>query len=98
MRMKLRGATAVLLLASTALWTIGSASADNYDRGHGDNHAAISVNLGGIAIGYRDGYWDNAHHWHHWRNSHERNNYRSSGTQYHSWNHNRDGDDGWHQQ
>jgi hypothetical protein len=27
----------------------------------------ISFNLGGIDVGYTDGYYDHYHHWHRWR-------------------------------
>jgi hypothetical protein len=37
----------------------------------------ISIDPGGIAFGYRDGYWDRDHRWHGWRNEDEANWYRS---------------------
>jgi opacity protein-like surface antigen len=56
----------------------------------------LSVNLGGIAFGYRDGYWDNGHTWHNWRRSGDYRKYRDqSGSNYHNWRHDRDGNDGW---
>jgi hypothetical protein len=56
----------------------------------------VSVNLGGIAFGYRDGYWDNGHAWHNWRRSGDYRKYRDqSGSNYHNWRHDRDGNDGW---
>ena len=38
----------------------------------------ISVDMGGIAFGYRDGYWDNGHSWHRWNHRSDYYNYRSS--------------------
>jgi hypothetical protein len=31
----------------------------------------VSVDFGDVAIGYRDGYYDSGHHWHHWRHAHD---------------------------
>ena len=56
----------------------------------------ISVNMTGIAVGYRDGYWDNGHTWHKWRHSSDYRNYRDqNGRNFHNWRHDRDGGDGW---
>ena len=58
--------------------------------------SVLSVSLSGIAFGYRDGYWDNDHTWHHWRHSSDYRRYRDqSGSNYHDWRHDRDGHDGW---
>jgi hypothetical protein len=45
--------------------------------------AAVHVNFGNVSVGYRDGYQDNHHRWHHWRQSdaaayrnHSQQNYR----------------------
>jgi hypothetical protein len=67
----------------------------NHDRGN----VGVSIGFGDIAFGYRDGYWDNRHHWHHW---HHRNDYRSyrdqNGSNYHDDNHYREDNNGWRQQ
>jgi len=56
----------------------------------------ISLDVGSIAFGYQDGYWDRDHHWHHWRSRHEANYYRNSpGNHYRSYRHDRNGSDGW---
>jgi hypothetical protein len=82
------GAAIVLGLAGASLASVGTASAQN---------VGISFNLGDVAYGYQDGYWDRGHHWHHWRNRREERYYRtSSGSQYHAWRHDRDSDHGWH--
>ena len=41
--------------------------------------AGVSINLdfGNVAVGYQDGYWDNSHRWHQWRNDDEMHQYRS---------------------
>ncbi len=58
----------------------------------------ISFNLGNVAFGYQDGYWDRSHHWHKWRNRNEARNYRAApSNQYHDWKHDRNSDRGWHQ-
>ena len=44
----------------------------------------VQVDFGNVAVGYRDGYQDNRHHWHHWNRradavayrSHYQQNYR----------------------
>jgi hypothetical protein len=57
----------------------------------------ISLNLGNVAFGYQDGYWDRGHHWHHWRNDGEMRQYRAAhGSQYNDYRHDRDPDMGWH--
>ena len=56
----------------------------------------ISVDMGGIAFGYSDGYWDNGHTWHRWNSRHDQRAYRDrSGSHYYSRNHDRYGHDGW---
>jgi hypothetical protein len=58
----------------------------------------VSFDIGNIAFGYQDGYWDRGRHWHNWQNQDEVRYYRnSSGNQYHDWNHARDSDNGWRQ-
>lgn len=56
----------------------------------------ISVDLGGIAFGYRDGYWDNGHTWHRWNSRHEAYAYRNrSDSHYRNRDHDRYDNDGW---
>jgi hypothetical protein len=56
----------------------------------------VSLDIGNVAFGYQDGYWDRGHRWHHWRNQREVRYYRqTSGAQYHAWRHDRDADHGW---
>ncbi|MDR3498775.1 MAG: hypothetical protein P4L72_06070 [Parvibaculum sp.] len=88
MKTAIRGAVLALGLAGATLSMAGAASAAE---------VGISLNLGNVAFAYQDGYWDHAHHWHRWRNSHEARDYRAKqGPSYHNWNHNRDRDHGWH--
>jgi hypothetical protein len=48
----------------------------------------ISINFGGVADGYTDGYWDTHHHWHAWRAG-EWNAYRRAHPHHaHMWRHN----------
>lgn len=89
-----------MLLAGVALAvTAGAANADSYnhDRHDARVNTAVAIDLGGIAIGYNDGYWDTGHHWHHWRNKDQMRNYRThySGN-YHARNHTYYPDNGWH--
>ena len=82
------GAAIVLGLAVTSLAPAGPANAAVL---------GISLNVGDVAFGYQDGYWDHSHHWHKWRNQRDARSYRaSSGNHYNDWNHNRDADHGWH--
>ena len=61
--------------------------------------ASVTLNLGDIAFGYNDGYWDHAHQWHAWQNQGDMQSYKSAqNTQFHDWKHSRDPDQGWKQQ
>jgi len=56
----------------------------------------ISLDVGNVAFGYQDGYWDQGHHWHHWRNQSEARYYRTSqGNHYNNYRHDRDSNQGW---
>lgn len=56
----------------------------------------ISVNLGGIAFGYTDGYWDNGHTWHKWNRKSDYYNYRNRhGSRSYNRSHNHYSNDGW---
>jgi hypothetical protein len=51
---------------------------------------------GGIAFGYNDGYWDQAHSWHAWENEQAMTTYRTANsTHYYAYKHDRDPDAGW---
>jgi len=64
-------------------------------------HAAdvgISFNLGDVAIGYTDGYWDHDHQWHKWQNTKHRQAYQhADGAEYHATPHTRAANQGWHE-
>jgi hypothetical protein len=48
----------------------------------------ISLNFGDVGIAYQDGYWDQAHHWHKWRNNDDWTKYRQAHPEnYHDWRH-----------
>ena len=67
----------------------GTAYADN---------VGISLNIGDVAIGYTDGYWDHDHHWHKWRSTKYRSAYRhAEGAEYHATLHTRMANAGWHE-
>lgn len=81
---------------------------DNYRSGYhhryrdqgwmGGDHSAVGVsfNFGDVAYGYQDGYWDNSHRWHTWRDRAEHDSYRSHhGNNYRSGNHDRYHGQGW---
>ncbi len=97
----LKNSAIVLAITGTAMATTAVASADSFAVGinsdHGDRRGnVIAVGFGNVAIGYRDGYWDNGHRWHRWRNEREHRDYRSHySSGYSDWNHDRDGNDGW---
>jgi hypothetical protein len=53
-------------------------------------HAAVTVgfDLGNVAIGYTDGYYDNDHHWHRWAHHADATHFRTAhGDMYHGWRH-----------
>jgi hypothetical protein len=57
---------------------------------------AVSVNGGGIAFGYTDGYWDTAHAWHPWGSPAEAAAWRDAHhDHYYEYKHDRDHDQGW---
>ena len=63
-------------------------------------HAAvgISFNLGDVAIGYTDGYWDHDHNWHKWQSTKHRQAYQhADGAEYHGTRHTRVANQGWHE-
>jgi len=89
-----------LLLATAAIsLCVGSAGAASLSFGNNNDHrhggSALSIDIGSVAFGYNDGYWDTGHHWHTWRNNAERTNYRSHGSNFHGYNHDRDHNNGW---
>ncbi len=88
--------TGLLLAAAFVVTSAGVANASSYDHhGRHRTNSFLTISIGDVAFGYSDGYWDNNHRWHHWRNRRDQQNYRSHGGNYHNWNHNRDGDHGW---
>ncbi len=99
MRTFLKNSAIVLALTGAALATALSAGAGGLvvGIGSGDRHgSAISVAFGDVAFGYRDGYWDNGHRWHRWNNDRDYQNYRKHHNgDFHDYNHDRDGGDGW---
>ena len=64
MRILMKSAVMALALAGTTLVTAGAANADRYD-GRDRSGSVISIGLGNVAFGYRDGYWDGGHRWAH---------------------------------
>ena len=66
------------LLAGTALAFASTAQAA----------VGISFNFGDVGVAYSDGYYDNHHHWHHWRHG-EWDRYRHDHPgHYNNWGHN----------
>jgi hypothetical protein len=39
---------------------------------------SFSFDVGNVRMGYTDGYWDNGHHWHKWRNAREHHAFRDA--------------------
>ncbi len=101
MHMFLKGAAIALALTGATFVTAGTANAEGFSIGISDNgrhHSGSSVvfSFGDVAYGYQDGYWDNSHRWHKWRNRHHRDSYRSQyRDNYRNGNHNRYRGDGW---
>ncbi len=97
MSIALKGAIFALGIAG-AFAIAGPASAADAGIGvHiGGIGVGVGVGLGDVAYGYRDGYWDNDHRWHNWRDAREMNEYRNrSGNHYYDYRHDRDPDQGW---
>ncbi len=75
-----------LLLATAAIaLSVGAGSAATLNFANDNNHRhggpSLSVDFSTVAFGYNDGYWDNGHQWHAWRNNAERTRDRAhSGT------------------
>jgi hypothetical protein len=58
---------------------------------------SVGINLGGIAFGFTDGYWDRDHHWHRWENARQAAAFRAQfHDHYYGWRHDRDEGQGWH--
>jgi hypothetical protein len=69
---------------------------ENYRPGSAGG--VIAVDLGGIAFGFRDGYWDNGHRWHRWNRSADYRRYRDQeGSHYRNRDHRHYDNDGWNQ-
>jgi hypothetical protein len=67
--------------------------------GAGTSYAdSVRFEVGNVAIGYNDGYWDRSHQWHNWQRQEDMTAYRSAkNAEYHDWRHDRDKDMGWHE-
>jgi hypothetical protein len=79
-----------LKAAALALVLSGAAAGVAYAQ-------SVTFDVGNVAIGYSDGYWDRAHTWHAWERPEHRTTYQAAkGAEYHEWNHDRDKDMGWH--
>lgn len=67
--------------AFIAIATLGMAGAASAAVG-------ISFDIGNVGIGYSDGYYDNAHHWHRWAHHADLERYRAAHAEnYHEWRH-----------
>jgi hypothetical protein len=99
--MFLKGAAIALALAGATFATASTANAQGISFGMSDNGrhnsgTAISFSFGDVAYGYQDGYWDNGHRWHKWRNRRDHDNYRNQyGQNYRDGYHNRYRGQGW---
>ena len=50
--------------------------------------AGVTFDIGNVAIGYSDGYYDNNHSWHRWAHPADSRHYRAAHKdQYHTWRH-----------
>jgi hypothetical protein len=74
----------------------GAYAQQDYDRYNGGQRPGVQLNLGGIAFGYRDGYWDRDHGWHSWGNGSQARQYQQQyGGNYRNYDHTRDPNQGW---
>ena len=88
MRCTLRSAVVALALAGGSLAVALPAVAAD---------VSVGVGPGGIAFGYSDGYWDQAHHWHKWHDQRQAAEFRKDNHEhYYDRKHNADHDQGWH--
>jgi hypothetical protein len=68
------------LAAALLLGTVGTVGAANA--------AVIGFDIGNVAIGYSDGYYDGGHHWHKWAHHSDMVAYQHAhGDGYHEWRH-----------
>src|SRR3982751_6507579 len=83
-------ALALTAAAFTGVLTAGAGAA------HADN-VRVAFNIGDVAIGFSDGYWDHHRHWHRWPSNRHRYRYQhTSGVEYHAARHTRWANNGWH--
>lgn len=72
-----------ILLAASVLSTAGLLAAPASAQ-----PAHFSFRIGDVAMGFNDGYYDNYHRWHRWRNSREHEWYRANyARSYRGWGH-----------
>lgn len=77
MRIILKSGTIATALAIATLASANLASA-----------AGVTFDIGNVALGYSDGYYDNDHHWHRWAHAADARRYRAAHKdQYHTWRH-----------
>jgi len=76
-------------------YNYGGYDGGRYGYGRDRGATVFSLSLGNVAFGYRDGYWDRRHHWHHWQRDSDYRYYRDHGTNYYGYNHDRYDNDGW---
>ena len=78
MRKILTSAVLAMALAGTSLAGAGVANAA----------VGIGFDLGKVSLGFSDGYWDNAHHWHRWAHRSDAAHFRAAhADMYHEWRH-----------
>ena len=88
MRRSLKMALIALAMGTSTLGLGLPAMADTVVVGAGP--------AGGIAFGYRDGYWDRARAWHRWQNRRAAAAWRAENREhYYAYRHNRDHNGGW---
>jgi hypothetical protein len=78
MRIILKSAIIAASLACASLAGTAGASAA----------VGVTFDIGNVALGYSDGYWDNNHHWHKWAHRADMLRYQKEHHEnYHSWRH-----------
>jgi hypothetical protein len=80
MRTILKTVTIAMAVAGAALVGGGTANAAN---------VRARFDIGNVAVGFSDGYYDNDHNFHRWARSSDARRYRvAHKEQYHTWRHN----------
>jgi len=93
MRSPIKTAFLAVALAGAGAGLLGTSHPARADN------VTVGVSAGGIAFGYRDGYWDREHRWHRWHNSREAAEWREANREhYYDVRHSHSPGNGWREE